>query len=81
VDKRKSSEETSTKRVCYTCGKSGQICRFCPQRESSSGGGRVDTVSSCQVVHEANRFCCQHESDGDGTLNSNVVLYYRLLLV
>jgi len=39
-----------------------------PHRESSCRGGRVDTLSSCQVVHEANRFCCQHESDGNSTL-------------
>jgi len=66
--KRPSTLDSNSDRVCYSCGKSGHISRFCPQRRSDSRSKRVDTVSSCQLVHDDNRFCCQHESGNNGTL-------------
>ena len=45
--------ESKEERVCYDCGQSGHVRRFCPQRRSygrRGNGGRVDMVASCQVV-------------------------------
>ena len=60
--KRPSGVDSNNDSVCYSCGKTGHISRFCPQRRSDGRSNRVDTVSSCQLVHDDNRFCCQHES-------------------
>ena len=68
-----SSQEAEGERVCYSCGKSGHIRRFCPQRKPDGANGRgrdnrLDTVASCQVVDDERRCSRTHESESGGTL-------------